>query len=376
MTTDNGLEPEVSDVLVAGESIYDDTETDDIAETVRYRITSYGADFDVAGLVRRINDGDIFVPDFQRSFVWTAKQASQFIESLLLDLPVPGIFLTVEPETKRMMVIDGNQRLKTLQFFYDLKFEGDPDTGKKARRFALQDVDASFKGKTYADLQPSDRRQLDDSLLHATITRQLYPEEGMSSVFHLFQRINSSGQRLMPHEIRQAVYRGSLLDSIRELNENPDWRAVFGPTKHRRQKDQELILRFWALYCQSDAYRRPMLGFLNDFAERYREPSQQFIQDGKDLFSAVIGQFHNALGQKAFRTERSHQLNAAVFDSMAVGLARRIARHEDTTPDAVRGAYQRLLDDAEYIASVSLGTSQDIAVRTRIAKSVAVFGDI
>jgi len=375
MTTDNGLEPEVSDVLVAGVSIYDDTETDDIAETVRYRITSYGADFDVAGLVRRINDGNIFVPDFQRPFVWTGQQASQFVESLLLDLPVPGIFLTVEPETKRMMVIDGNQRLKTLQFFYAGEFAGNLDTGEKTRRFALQDVAPAFAGKGYADLRAADRRQLDDSLLHATITRQLYPEEGMSSVFHLFQRLNSSGQRLMPHEIRQAVYRGSLLDSIRELNENHDWRAVFGP-KHRRQKDQELILRFWALYCQSDAYRRPMLGFLNDFAESYREPGQQFIQDGKDLFSAVIGQFHNALGQKAFRTERSRQLNAAVFDSMAVGLARRIARHEDTTPDAVREAYQRLLDDAEYITSVSLGTAQEIAVRTRIAKSVAVFGEI
>ena len=375
MTTDNRLEPGGSDVLVAGENIYDDTETDDIAETVRYRITSYGADFDVAGLVRRINDGNIFVPDFQRSFVWTEQQASQFVESLLLDLPVPGIFLTVEPETKRMMVIDGNQRLKTLQFFYAGEFAGNPDTGEKARRFALQDVAPVFAGKGYADLRASDRRQLDDSLLHATITRQLYPEEGMSSVFHLFHRLNSTGQRLMPHEIRQAVYRGSLLDSIRELNENPDWRAVFGP-RHRRQKDQELILRFWALHLQSDEYRRPMLGFLNDFAESYREPGQQFVQDGKDLFSAVIGQFHNALGQKAFRTERSRQLNAAVFDSMAVGLARRIARHEDTTPDAVQEAYQRLLDDAEYITSVSLGTAQEMAVRTRIAKSVAVFGEI
>ena len=375
MTAANELEPEIREALVADENVYDDTETDDVAETVRYNITSYGADFDVAGLVRRINWGDIYVPDFQRSFVWTEQQASQFVESLLLDLPVPGIFLTVEPETKRMMVIDGNQRLKTLQFFYAGEFAGDPDTGEKARRFALQDVAPAFAGKGYADLRASDRRQLDDALLHATITRQLYPEEGMSSVFHLFHRLNSTGQRLMPHEIRQAVYRGSLLDSIRELNENPDWRAVFGP-RHRRQKDQELILRFWALHLQSDEYRRPMLGFLNDFAESYREPGQQFIQDGKDLFSDVVEQFHHALGQQAFRTERSRQLNAAVFDSMAVGLARRIARHEDTTPDAVREAYQRLLDDAEYIASVSLGTSQEIAVRTRIAKSVAVFGGI
>ena len=373
MTTASDLEPETHSNAAADASVHDDTESDDIAETVRYSITSYGADFDVAGLVRRINEDSIFVPDFQRSFVWTAKQASQFIESLLLDLPVPGIFLTVEPETKRMMVIDGNQRLKTLQFFYAGEFAGNPNTGEKARRFVLQDVAPAFAGKAYADLRASDRRQLDDSLRHATITRQLYPEEGMSSVSHLFHRLNSTGQRLTPHEIRQAVYRGSLLDSIRELNENPDWRAVFGP-RHRRQKDQELILRFWALYLQSDTYRRPMLGFLNDFAERYREPGHQFLQDGKTLFAAMIEQFRKAMERKSFRTEGSRQLNAAVFDSMAVGLARRIAQRKHPSSDAVRAAHQTLLADAEYQASVSLGTAQETAVRTRIAKSVAVFG--
>ena len=375
MTAANGLEPEVRNGLVADENVHDDTETDDIAETVRYRITSHGADLDIAGLVRRINDDSIFVPDFQRSYVWTAKQASQFVESLLLDLPVPGIFLTVEPETKRMMVIDGNQRLKTLQFFYAGEFDGNPNTGEKARRFALQGVDTAFEGKTYADLRASDRRQLDDSLLHATITRQLYPEEGMSSVFHLFHRLNSSGQWLVPHEIRQAVFRGSLMDSIRDLNENPDWRAVFGP-RHRRQKDQELILRFWALHRQSDAYRQPMLGFLNDFAEKYRNSDGQFIKDGKDLFSTVIEQFYNALGREAFRTERRRQLNAALFDSMAVGLARRIAQHDGhPSPDAVRAAHQSLLADSEYRESVSIRTSRETAVRTRIAKSVAAFGE-
>ena len=376
MTAANGLEPEVRDpLLVADENVDDDTEMDDVAETVRYHITSYGADFDVAGLVRRINEDSIFVPDFQRSFVWTAKQASQFVESLLLDLPVPGIFLTTEPKTKRMMVIDGNQRLRTLQFFYAGEFAGNPDTGEKARRFALQGVDTAFEGKTYADLRASERRQLDDSLLHATITRQLYPEEGMSSVFHIFQRLNSTGQRLMPHEIRQAIYRGPLLDAIRELNENRDWRAIFGAPKHRRQKDQELILRFWALYRQSDAYRRPMLGFLNNFAESYRDSDAQFIKDGKALFPAVIEQFRNALGEEAFRTEGSRQLNAAVFDSMTVGLARRIAQREPPPPDAVRATYWSLLSDTGYLTSVSLGTAQENAVRTRIDKSVAAFGE-
>ncbi len=373
MTVANELETEIRDGIVADENVHDDTETDDIAESVQYRITSYGADFDVAGLVRRINEGSIFVPDFQRPFVWTPKQASQFIESLLLGLPVPGIFLTIDPETNRMMVIDGNQRLKTLQYFYAGEFAGNPDTGEKAKPFALQGVGPASDGKTYADLRPSDRRWLDDSLFHATITRQLFPEDGMSSVFHIFQRLNSSGQRLTPQEIRQAIYRGPLLDAVRQLNENPDWRAIFGHKHHRRQKDQELILRFWALYQQSDAYRRPMLAFLNDFAESYQQPGEQFLRDGQNLFAAVMRQFYAGLGEKAFRTDENRPLNAAVFDSMSVGLACRIAKNDSPTDRAVRDAHTALLADQQYLSTISKGTAQNDSVRTRIDKAVAMF---
>ena len=378
MTVVNELEPEIREALVADENVYDDTETDDVAgevvKSVRYRITSYGIDFDVAGLVRRLDQGSVFVPPFQREFIWSRKRASQFVESLLLGLPVPGVFLTQELDTEKVMVIDGQQRLKTLQFFYAGYFPANNPDGRP-RPFALEGVDQEFLHKRYADLSEPERYRLDNSRIHATVIRQNFPEDGNSSVFHVFHRLNSGGQHLAPQEIRQAICGGSLMDSVKELNDNADWRAIFGP-KSLRQKDQELILRFWALHLQSDEYRRPMLGFLNDFAESYREPGQQFIQDGKDLFSDVVERFHHALGRQAFRTERSRQLNAAVFDSMAVGLARRIARRGHTTPDAVREAYQCLLADSEYITSVSLGTAQDIAVRTRIAKSVAVFGDI
>ena len=375
MTTANELAPEIRDGIVADENVHDDTETDDIAESVRYRITSYGADFDVAELVRRINEGSIFVPDFQRPFVWTAKQASQFVESLLLGLPVPGIFLVIEPETKRLMVVDGNQRLKTLQYFYAGEFPGNPDTGQKAKPFALQDVDAAFDGKTYPDLRHSDRRRLDDYLFHATMTRQLFPEDGMSSVFHIFQRLNSSGQPLVPQEIRQAIYRGPLLDAVRGLNENPDWRAIFGP-KHRRQKDQELILRFWALHQQSDAYRRPMLAFLNDFAESHQQPCQQFLQDGQNLFAAVMRQFNAGLGAKAFRTAGNRQFNAAVFDSMSVGLACRIAKSDSPTDQALRDAHSSLLADEQYLAAIAKGAARNDSVRTRIDRAVATFGAV
>ncbi|MBP1297941.1 hypothetical protein ACVII1_001122 [Bradyrhizobium elkanii] len=78
-----------------------------VAVDIKYKITSFGADFLVDGLVDRFTKGDIYVPDFQRSFVWTKPQASRFIESILLGLPIPGIFLYREEETNKMLVVDG-----------------------------------------------------------------------------------------------------------------------------------------------------------------------------------------------------------------------------------------------------------------------------
>ncbi|MEG4231883.1 DUF262 domain-containing protein [Microcoleus sp. Pol11C3] len=84
----------------------------------KFSIAVSRIDFDVAGLVRRLESEDIFIPDFQRAYVWEPKQASRFIESLLLGLPVPGIFLAKERQTKKLLVIDGQQRLRSLLYLF------------------------------------------------------------------------------------------------------------------------------------------------------------------------------------------------------------------------------------------------------------------
>ena len=377
MTTANDLELEVRADLVADENVHDDTETDDIAETVRYRITSYGADFDVEGLVRRMRRGTIFVPDFQRGFVWTQPQASLFIESLLLDLPVPGIFLAQDPQTEKLMVIDGQQRLKTLQFFYSGVFrENEPHEGRP-RPFVLRGVNhPEFEKMKYSDLRERDQNRLDNSLLHATIIRQNAPEEGSSNIFHIFRRLNTGGEQLTPQEIRWAIYQGQLMDSVRELNANPDWRAVYGP-ENARQKDQEMVLRFWAMYQNAENYSAPMLGFLNKFVEEHRNPSIEFLYEGRSLFAASIKAFNVALGGKAFRVRNGRQLNAAVFDSMMVGLANRISRERGDAPDAskITAVHNALLTDEGYLASVSGGTAQAASVNNRMKKSIHAFGE-
>jgi uncharacterized protein with ParB-like and HNH nuclease domain len=104
---------------------------DEVEPVVSYEVTSYGADPEVEVLVNRLNRGDIYIPPFQRDYVWKQPEASRFIESLLLGLPVPGIFLAVDPASGKQIVIDGQQRLKTLQFFFSGYFNPKPGEASK-----------------------------------------------------------------------------------------------------------------------------------------------------------------------------------------------------------------------------------------------------
>src|SRR5436189_81341 len=90
--------------------VIDDADRDDTIVPQQYNITSFGADYDFEGIVRRLQRGDIFTPEFQRGYVWTMQTASRFIESLLLGLPVPGVFLARESTSNKLIVIDGQQR--------------------------------------------------------------------------------------------------------------------------------------------------------------------------------------------------------------------------------------------------------------------------
>ena len=134
-------------VMTLAENIDDETLLEpDIKE---FSITSYGADYTVDALVKRMRSSTFTVPDFQRRFVWSQRHASQFIESLLMGLPVPGIFLYKEAETNKHLVIDGQQRLRSLQAFYDKLF------GEK--KFRLIGVRKPWEGKTYEELDAPDQ---------------------------------------------------------------------------------------------------------------------------------------------------------------------------------------------------------------------------
>jgi hypothetical protein len=327
-----------------------------------YDISSEGGNFDVEGLVRRVQRGTIDVPKFQRDYVWSKTQADRFIESLLLGLPVPGIFLFKEPNSEKLLVLDGLQRLRTLEYFYRGLF--------RDRKFALKEVQKRFVDKTYETLEENDRLRLDNYLLHATIVQQLKPSEDQSGIYFLFERINTGGTSLAPQEIRACLYQGGFKSLLTTLNEDPAWRAIYGRVSNR-MKDQELILRFFALYYMRDVYARPMKKFLNEFMGQNRNFDHLDRTHVEQLFLRTISLVHASLGPVAFRPQGG--LNAAVFDSVMVGLATRLERNPAPKAAAVSEAYFSLITSKSYGVQTGRATADKESVLGRIESAIKAF---
>ncbi len=343
---------------------------EEIAEVIpyQYEITCYGADYDVDGLVKRLNEENIIIPDYQRAYVWNLSQASRFIESLLLGLPVPGIFLSKEFESQKLLVIDGQQRLKTLQFFKKGLF------APSDRKFALKNVQKEFEGATYENLSPENKRRLNDSIIHATIIKQDTPtEEAASSVYFIYERLNTSGTLLQPQEIRSAIYHGEFRELLRSLNENEKWRAIYGP-KSRRIRDEELILRFLALYYNFDNYNEPMKDFLNKFMGKNRKLAKLKECDLKALFDRTINQAYDLFGKDVFRFRK--YLTASVFDAVMIGLARRLEKGPMVKKEMALSAYQKLIEDVNFVKSALESTGSNKNVQTRVFLAIKAFADV
>jgi hypothetical protein len=338
-------------------------------------LSYFGTDFDVHGLVRRLNAKDIIVPrfdpvvdsvsdvaGFQRKFVWKKTQMDRFIESLLLGFPIPGIFLVQQPD-KSLLVLDGQQRLSTLQRFYSGELEA-------GRPFVLENVAEDYKGLFYETLDDEQRRTLDNTFIHATVVKYNPALGGAESVYSLFERLNTGGTNLYPQEIRVALYNGRLVELLRELNSDPDWRAIYGAPSERL-KDQELILRFLAFYEDEDSYQRPLKVFLNEFLNEHRDLQGLDAARLRRVFKSTAKLANRVLGRSALRPDS--QVNAAFADAIMVGLARRLAAGPINDDDAVLTARESLLQNEDFISAIARATADEERVARRLSLAKDAF---
>jgi hypothetical protein len=355
METNENLDDEFEDVISEKEDQSTDTST--------YDIISYGADYTLSVLYEKMANMEIQVPNFQRKYVWRLKQASILIESFLLGLPVPGIFLSKEKPTGNLLVIDGQQRLVTCKAFRDEKFPITDD------EFILKGIHEKWDGKKYTELSPADRKRFDDSVLRATIVQQVKPEEDNTSVYHIFQRLNTGGTILQNQEIRNSVYHGKFNDMLGLLNKNDIWREVYNIKEpNKRMKDEELILRFLSLYYNFENYTKPMNEFMSRFMDKHRNPDDERLEKMKVIFIDTIQFIKENIGSRAFRPKGN--INGSAFDSVMYT----ISKYKNQLKDNIQENISKLFEDKGYLKAIREGTTdpETIQLRFNITKRYIV----
>jgi hypothetical protein len=341
---------------------------DDISSPSNYQINTYPADFTLEVLWQKWKNGDIKIPTFQRQFVWKLSQASKLIESFLVGLPVPAIFLHTDRASQKFFVIDGQQRLRSIFYF----FEGYFGEEKKGRRQVFQLTGLSeksrFYGSTFAELSEQDQARFKNSVLRAFIVQQLDPTDD-TSIYHIFERLNTGGTLLTNQEVRNAVYHGKLNQLLLSLNTHRPWREILGKEKpDSRLKDIELILRFFSLLTL-EGYNKPMKDHLSRFMRRNASPTDERVDYLRKLFEESCARVVSALGSKPFHVRAG--LNAAVYDSVMIAFA----KAEKAAPKDIKDRYAVLLANEDFRRATSQSTTDEESVKQRMGTAAkTLFG--
>lgn len=191
-------------------------------------------DFTIGGLVLKIMSGDIELqPDFQREYVYDDTRASYLIESILIDMPIPTIYLCEEEDIYE--VIDGQQRLTTVKKFYN-------------NEFALKKLKylPDLNDKYFKDLDKKQKRQFEDFCFKTTIIKP----DAENIKYELFERLNTGASSLNAQEIRNCIYRGKFNNILKELANDPNTRKyIFKQNRiNRRMKlEEEVLSLVWFL---------------------------------------------------------------------------------------------------------------------------------
>lgn len=327
-----------------------------------YEIRTLGADFTLELYSQKIVAGEIRIPEFQRKYVWTVKKASRLIESFLLGLPVPQVFLFQEPDKRDLLVVDGQQRLLAAHFF--LRGTLQDETTK----FTLKGVKAKWEGKLYSDLDEGDKRRLKNYILRATIFEQIDPSDN-KSVYEIFERLNTGGMPLREQEIRNSVNSGTINIFLEKLNAIQSWRNLLGnQLPDRRMKDIELILRVLALVEGWQSYKPPMKDFISEYMAKYVDIDVLEQSRLEKLFESVTKMIADQVGPSAFHLS-GKRLNVAVLDSVMTAVA-------IIGPEKIDDFSRRLekLKIAEgYPNYVSKATTNDDSVTGRVKMSIQAF---
>lgn len=329
----------------------------------QYEIATYPADFTLEVLRSKWDDEELIIPPFQRGYVWSQAQASKLIESFLVGLPVPAIFLYTQRGSEKFLVVDGQQRLRTIFYFFDGYFGSARSDHRTVFRLKGLSDQSPYANMTYSELLETNEaaaRRLRNSVLRAFIIRQLDPNDD-TSVFHIFERLNTGGTFLHNQEVRNAVCGGPFNDLLHELNAYRPWRQILGkPRFDSRMRDVELILRFFSLLHAADRYEKPIKDFMSRYMRTHADAPAEQVSEYRAEFIDTMNSILRSLGEKPFHLYAG--FNSSAFDSVACAFA----KHLEEVPDDIGERYSALAMSTEFEDLVRGGTTDVEQVRGRM----------
>jgi hypothetical protein len=275
-------------------------------------------EYPVEVLIDKYQENEFIIPKYQRNFVWgeDREKMSKFIESVILDLPIPYLFFADDNETGKLEIVDGSQRIRTLELFKIDGFELE----------SLEKLDL-LNGFKFSDLPASRQRRF----LRKTLRSIELTEKASSDVRRdLFERINTKPYDLLPMELRKGLYDGEFYNFIEECSNNELFIKLcpISDKRKNRGEAQELVLRYFAY---SDNYQN-FVHSVEDFMDEYMESKHK---DGFDV-STMAQQFNNMLNfvEQNFpygfrKSENSNTIARTRFEAIAVGVTLALRERND-----------------------------------------------
>lgn len=360
----------------------EEIESIEVPSTKRRVYTEQG-DPEIESLYGKYKRGKLVIqPDFQRHFVWDAKKSSRLIESALLDIPLPVIYLSEEKDGKEY-VIDGQQRLTAFFSFIDGQF---PD-GRDFKLTGLK-IFTELNRKSFKEIN----EELQDKIRYCKIRTITFRRESEADLkFEIFERLNTGAVSLNDQELRNCIYRGPYNELLKELSKDTDFMYLLGLKKpDKRMKDIELVLRFAAFYHFTYLnYKPPMRKFLNNDMEKYQYISDVEAIELKNAFKNAVTIIKSLLDNHAFKRfykgdEKNpngywepKKFNASLYDILMYSFAKEDKNKVYQNLDSIREALIYLMtNDQDFIDAIELSTSSVQAVTKRFDKWRLTLQDI
>jgi len=372
MTTATDTPTTVSDVLENEEVdlATDGDEALDISDNQR-KLLWQAKDFSIREFLTMKADGELVLqPDYQRNYVASPLIASRLIESILLDVPIPVVYLAEEKDGT-FSVIDGQQRLTSFLSFVEGKFPN----GDEFRLSGLK-VLSELNRKTFAALDKEHQMKIKTTTLHSIIIKK---ESNEDIKFEIFERLNTGATKLNEDEIRNTVYRGPYIKLLADLEKNDTFHKLVNNEKARnRMSYRGMILRFFALAEKSYLnFRSPMKQFCNRELRDNRFLSDEKAREYSDRFERCVDLAKVVFGKTAFRrylpgngTEpgkwTTNQVNMALFDLQMVGFVNYTKNEVLSNADAIReGLLDLMITNTEFQTLIGFKTSDTDNVKRR-----------